>query len=126
MGPNLKCFFMKKLLFIIVLFASCYNIQQEKFDKVAWSESEDPAFPPSHRKNMIKDITSNYKLIGIKYNDLVRLLGVPNFRNSGIIGYDVDIDYGSDIDPVYIKNLLFTFSKDSVITSFKIHEWKKK
>lgn len=114
------------VLFVLVVFVcSCNNEREEKFNKIKWDQPEDPAFPPSHRKNMLKDLTSNYKLTGIKYSQLIALLGEPNFRDSSAIGYEVDVDYGRDIDPVYIKNLLFIFSKDSIITSFKIHEWKK-
>ena len=35
-------------------------------------------------------------------------------------------DYENDIDPVYTKDLTFTFSRDSIITTFKLVEWKKK
>src|SRR4051794_275781 len=96
-----------KLLFLLccaVLLFSCNNIQQEKFDKVNWYRPADPAFPPSHRKNMLKDLTTNYKLTGIKYSELINLLGEPNFIDSSSFGYEVDVDYGHDIDPIYIKN----------------------
>ncbi len=115
------------IIFVIIVIwgFSCRGITEEKFDKAKWNYYEDPAFPPSHRKKMIKDLTTNYKLSGMSYSELVALLGKPNFRDSLFVGYEADVDYGRDIDPVYIKNLLFTLSKDSIITSFRVHEWKK-
>lgn len=97
-----------------------------KFDKVKWNEQPDLAFTPPYRNKMLKDLTSNYKLVGLQYSQLVDMLGEPNFKDSSFIGYTIIVDYGSDIDPVYTKNLDFTFSKDSTITSFKVDEWKKK
>jgi hypothetical protein len=74
---------------------------------------------------MVNDLTKNYKFNGMKYSEVINLLGMPNFKDSVSFGYDIIIDYGSDIDPTYTKTLAFTFSKDSIITAFKVNEWKK-
>src|SRR5574338_1582103 len=118
-----KLFTYFSVLFVIVLF-SC-NAIEEKFDKAKWIQKEDAGQTSSYRKKMLKDLTSNYKLTGIKYSELIQLLGAPNLKDSSSLGYDIVIDYGHDIDPVYTKTLDFTFSKDSTITSFKVEEWKK-
>ena len=75
---------------------------------------------------MLKDLTTEHKLVGLKYSQLIELLGEPNFNDSSSLAYKIIEDYGHDIDPVYTKNLDFTFLKDSTITSFKVYEWKKK
>lgn len=111
------------LLFTALIFNSCNN--QEKFIKTRWNESTDPTFPPPHRKAMLKDLLSNYKLIGLKCSQLVDTLGSPDFKEQFLFGYRIEEDYGNDIDPVYSKDLLFHYSKDSVITSCEIKEWKK-
>jgi hypothetical protein len=41
------------------------------------------------------------------------------------IGYKIDEDYGSDIDPIYTQTLLLHFNKDSTVKSFEVKEWKK-
>ena len=74
---------------------------------------------------MLKHLTTNYKLVGLKYGEIIKLLGEPNFSDSVSFAYKVVEDYGSNIDPVYTKNLDLKFDKDSVITSLKIAEWKK-
>jgi hypothetical protein len=96
-----------------------------KFDKVKWDEQPDLAFTPPYRNKMLTDLTTNYKLKAMKYSEVVNLLGTPNFKDSISFGYDIIIKYGSDIDPVYTKTLNFIFSKDSIITAFKVDEWKK-
>lgn len=74
---------------------------------------------------MIKDLTTNHKLIGLSYAQLISYLGDPDGKETNSVVYTIAIDYGSDIDPVYSKKLEFSYSKDSTITSFKILEWKK-
>jgi CO/xanthine dehydrogenase Mo-binding subunit len=46
-------------------------------------------------------------------------------RHTNLISYRIAVDYDNDIDSVSSKDLTFFYSKDSVITSFKIEEWKK-
>ena len=125
---------MKRLqfLYIIILFVelsfllACNNMnRQMKFDKIKWKEKTDPAFPSPYRDKMLKDLLANQKLVGLKYTQLTDLLGEPNFNDSSSLSYKIIVDYGYGIDPVYTKDLDFTFSKDSVIISFKVNEWKK-
>lgn len=118
-----------KILFGLMLTASvtlssCLS-NQMRFNKVAWNTSDDPAFPPPNRDKMLNDLITNHKLTGLKYTQLIDTLGNPDIRDEYKIGYRIIEDYGSDIDPVYSKDLVFYFSKDSIITSFKINEWKK-
>jgi len=112
------------LQFVVLILFSCSN-KQLKFDKGKWNEQTDPIFPSSYRPKMLTDLTSNYKLVGYKYSQLVELLGIPDYKDSSSLTYKIVVDYGYHIDPVYTKNLDFIFSKDSIITSFKIYEWKK-
>jgi hypothetical protein len=109
-------------LFAIILLGCNYQI---KFDKVKWQQHEDAGQPSAYRKSMLKDLITNYKLIGMKYPEVVELLGEPNFKDSSSFGYNIVVDYGYDIDPVYTKTLDFTLSKNFTITSFKVDEWKE-
>jgi hypothetical protein len=110
---------------IVFFLFACNNNQQIKFDKEKWNEQTDPLFPSPYRPKMLTDLTSNYKLVGYNYSQLIELLGIPDYKDSSSLSYKVAVDYGHDIDPVYTKNLDFTFSKDSIITSVKVDEWKK-
>ncbi|MGE5518902.1 MAG: hypothetical protein ACM3VS_03165 [Candidatus Dadabacteria bacterium] len=109
------------LIAFTIILISCN--QQSKFDKTKWATGGNMEFP--YRTSMLKDLTMNYKLVGLKYSELIVLLGQPQYHDGTLsIGYEIDTHYDV-IDPVYNKKLVFTFNKDSVITSYKVNEWKK-
>lgn len=112
---------------IFVFLSSCEGSKKQiKFDKNKWNEQTDQLFPPSYRSQMLTDLMTSYRLKGLKYSELIELLGVPDAKDSSSLSYKIIVDYERDIDPVYTKELVFSFSKDSVITAFKVNEWKKK
>jgi hypothetical protein len=114
-------------LILIVFSIGCNeNKDQVKFEKDKWNEQSDPLFPSAYRQQMLIELTTSYKLKGLKYSQLIGLLGIPDAKDSISLSYKIAVDYKNDIDPVYAKDLNFTFSKDSIIISFKVNEWKKK
>lgn len=123
MTKNIKIGFILLQFAAIALLVACNN-KEVKFDKNKWNIKNDMEYP--FRRQMLNDLTTNYKLIGLNYSQLIELLGRPNYKDSISVAYIIVENYGLDIDPVYTKNLDFTFSKDSTITSFKVDEWKKK
>ena len=81
-----------------------------------------------YRRAMLKDLMTNYKLKGLSYKELVDLIGEPQknlIGDSDEIYYPVFEDYGSDIDPVHTIDLAIKLNKDSVVTDFRVDEWKK-
>jgi hypothetical protein len=105
----------------LALLPSCNR--ELNFDRTKWNVQSDPAFPPEYRKQMLTDLTTHYPLKGMRYPALVQLLGEPDVSDSSGVGYKIVTQYGHDIDPIYTKNLEFTFSKDSVVRSFQVLEW---
>ncbi|MCC7514190.1 MAG: hypothetical protein IT212_05825 [Bacteroidia bacterium] len=123
---QLRFYYTIILLTTLSFFFACNNgNRQVKFDKNKWNDQADPLFPSVYRSKMLTDLTTNYKLKGLKYSELIELLGIPDSKDSSSLSYKIVVDYKHDIDPVYTKDLDFTFSKDSIITSFQINEWKK-
>ena len=111
------------LLLTLTLF-SCKT--QQKFDKAKWAEVADlMTFP--NRKYMIDDLVKNYQLKGKKYREIVELLDKPqtSLDSTMKIFYDIDVDYGWNIDPIYSKTLLISFDKDTVVKSFAVNVWEK-
>jgi len=96
-----------------------------KFDKQKW-ERTDPGFPPEERTKMLHDLTSNYKLTGIKYSELISMLGEPDYIDSSALNlsYKIILHYDM-IDPDYGEYLNFYYGKDSIVKFFEIHDWKK-
>ena len=109
------------LLLVVVLLLSCN--QSMTFDSAKWRMKDDIEYP--YRNKMLGDLTKNHKLVGLNHNQIIELLGTPQYEDSSRISYQVVHDYGSDIDPIYTKYLNLALSKDSIVTSFKIDEWKK-
>jgi hypothetical protein len=114
------------IIFLASIFVTSCNSNQ-KFDKAKWQEQGDLKIY-SHRKSMLYDLTTNYRLTGLSYRQLIDLIGEPenyNDKEKNIVYYDIETDYGNDIDPVYSKTLQLKLTKDSTVESFTIKEWKK-
>lgn len=112
------------IIYAIVALLSCSNTQ---FEKRAWEYRDDLGEYPN-RKKMLKDLLQNHKLKGLTYKELIKTIGSnDNFKNgnSGLIYYNIEEDYGTDIDPVYIKNLVFIFNNDSIVADYRIQKWRK-
>src|SRR4051812_15554164 len=106
------------LLSFILLSFSCERAQgrEQKFDRTRWAEVGDLMIFPN-RKYMINDLLKNFQLKGKKYSEIIELLGQPQSKLHGSLNvfYNIDIDYGSDIDPVYSKTLMLQFNRDTVV-----------
>ena len=113
------------LLFICVLLFGCES--DVKFDNTKWLQTNDLQQYP-YRSSMLKDLTSNYKLKGLSYSQLIELIGELQknlVTDSMQIYYPILTDYGSDIDPVHTISLEIVLNKDSIVNDYKIEEWKK-
>jgi hypothetical protein len=76
---------------------------------------------------MTPDLIKNHLKNGMKYSDVIYILGQPENVQSpkeGEIIYEILVDYGSDIDPISGKNLILNFSKDSTLINSKIESWE--
>ena len=95
-----------------------------KFNKANWEAKEDWDYP--YRDRMLNDLVKHHKLVGLTYQQLTDSLGAPaNIGNdSGTVSYEIITRFESDIDPTSGKNLVLTLSPESVVTSYKISEWK--
>lgn len=112
------------ILLILVCLATLPACNRMKFNKEKWSEASDIGSPSICRKQMLHDVVTNHKLKGLKYKDLVNYLGSADGVENSKVYYKIIIDYGSNIDPVYTKDLVFSLSHDSVVKSFQVVEWK--
>ena len=120
----------KKSLFILTLTAlvfagitSC-NRQQE-FTREKWSYGDGLDYPS--RKAVLDDLLANHKIVGLNHYQVIQLLGSPQYRDTASFKYsyqieDTGIKYNPKKKPVYIKNLVLYFSKDSIVTKTDIYE----
>lgn len=77
------------------------------------------------RDKMLKDIIENEMFIGLKLEQLTDTLGQPNRIIENRVVYSTVTDFGSDIDPVFTKDLIVKFNSDSIVTGLEVKEWNK-
>ena len=116
---------MKKYFLFFLLFTSC-GIQQKKFDSITWQAIDGNNFSEL-REPMLNDLMNNYLHKGMKYNNIVKLLGNPEIfgdKNKKEIGYILYLKIDC-IDDVAGTDLIIKLTKDSLIDDIKITKWKK-
>jgi hypothetical protein len=109
----------------VFLFLVSCGIKEKKFDKSTWNEMDDIFY--ANRESMVSDLMTNYLRKGMTFDQLTELIGRPeNFGNiePNMIGYEIMVDYGWNIDPVEGKTLFFELSKDSTIVDYKLDYWE--
>jgi len=118
--------FINYFYFILLLFSCNDKAKNTEFDKSKWLMKDDVNSYP-YREAMLNDLISNYKLKGLSYKQLTDIIGVPapGDISDYKLYYPISEEYGMDIDPVYAKTLVIEFSKDSIVTGYRIDEYKK-
>jgi hypothetical protein len=109
------------LTFLLV--ASCGQ-PNKTFNKDGWLKIGDFGSYPE-RASMVDDLLKNHKLKGLTYDELINKLGQPTNSDSTSIHYDIEIEYGIDIDPTRGSSLVFYFNRDSIITDIKLNDWSR-
>lgn len=119
-------------LVLLLIVSLCFSLESCKdknipFDKTGWNESGDGIPCPPLRDRMLNDLLKNHRLKGLTCRQLIDKLGEPPLCETcgdKTLSYEVVVKYGMDIDPTYIKTLDFHYNKDSIITDWKITEFK--
>jgi hypothetical protein len=111
---------MKNILFVITLLSISCN-QERKFDRELWDVQDDIHSYP-YRDAMLDDLFQKHTLVGIRFKELVKIIGTPN----NDLNYHIYDDYGSDIDPIESKNLSFSLNSDSIVIRMTLSLWDKK
>jgi len=108
-------------LVLLSLFTACRR--PVKFDKEKWRAGDGLNY--KMRDNVLDDLLENYKLVGMNYKDVIRLLGKPDETDSLKTSYQIINtlgEYNPKNKPVYKKYLEFYFNKDSVVTRTNVYE----
>ncbi len=114
-----------KLLVVCTVFTLISASCQQSFNRTAWDDCDSGMC--NQRKYMLDDLLNHHQLKGMTRKQLVKLLGDQNYTPTSPyeMTYNIITDYGWDIDPVYIKNLTFYLNKNSVVTAYKVEEWRR-
>lgn len=94
------------------------------FDPVGWNKPTDLGY--RYRAKMVNDLLENHLAKGMTKAKAIELLGSPQ-NNPNIdpstVQYEIEEDYGHNIDPVHGKTLVLTFQGDSVLVNTEIVDW---
>lgn len=110
-------------LFVIYKLFNWYSYSL-KFNKATWDEG-DIGFGYPNRKYMLNDLIEHHQIKGLTYKQLVESIGEPCIDSGSYEAYyNIELDYGWDIDPVYSKDMVIQLNRDSVVTGFDFKVWK--
>ena len=113
---------------LILFFLCCFSCKnkseqhsQEKFDKIKWAANDGKVY--QYRNNMLNDLVYNQNLKGLKYDNVIDMLGQPDRTDNGHLFYTIVKEYLANTDViVHSKSLVIKLAKDSTVEWRKIHE----
>lgn len=108
----------------MIALAAC-GARQAKFNKETWNDRDD--FFYANRKIMVTDLMESHLREGMPYQEVIELLGKPEkYSNMEVneIAYEIEVDYGWNIDPVSGSNLIIKLANDSTVSEFELVKWK--
>jgi hypothetical protein len=112
----------------LILLVACNNaaLNKMKFNKIQWDSVGDLESYP-YREGMLSDLIKHHKIKGLTYRQLIDSLGEPeNYGDlKDSVRYDITVNFGY-LDPKSGKYLSIGFNKDSIMTGYKIVEWKNR
>ena len=113
---------------VVATVAGCGKRKRE-FTREAWSFGDGLVYP--NREVILDDLLAKNKLVGLNHYQVIQLLGTPQDKDTVKFRYSYQIvndgvDYNPKKNPVYRKDLLLYFSKDSVVTKKEVVEKNQK
>ena len=94
------------------------NLPDQKFNAAKWRVKEGEDYP--FREKMLKNLVDSVPLKGIKYAQLIQLLGPPDRVDSSYLFYRV-FQKRIDLFPISTKTLVIKLTQDSPVEWRKIH-----
>jgi hypothetical protein len=74
------------------------------------------------RAEMVDDLRSAHKLIGLRPSEVASLLGPPDFVEGNDQLWTISVDFGPDIDPIQQTYLVLQRGADSLVVDHNLRE----
>ncbi len=113
------------LAFIFLYCGACnstdkkFAVGEQRFNKVKWHVFKEEGYP--FRERMLADLIDNYKMSGLKKEEILNLLGTPDRTDAGYLFYTIAQPHWG-ILPLSTKSLVIKLTKDSIVEWRKIHK----
>lgn len=104
-----------------MLFACKHSTQaseQLTFETLNWKTASGEAFP--YREKMLKNLLDSVKLKGLKYAEVIKLLGQPERIDNGHLFYPVSRSEVGALT-LHTTTLVIKLNKDSIVEWRKLH-----
>ncbi len=108
------------LIFGTFLFLGCDS--PHGFDSEQWQSKGLDWQMGTTRENMVANLMESDTLIGLTMNEVIQLLGRPEFSDTNKIGYLVREHYSRDIDPEYITYFWVEFNANNTVERCLVKE----
>lgn len=89
---------------ISFIFISCQN--EVRFDSEKWNEKGVDWQLAENREKMVSDLITSDTLMGMGTDQIILLLGEPEFKNEKTLEFLIREKHSWNIDPDYIKYLI--------------------
>ncbi len=125
-----KPFYFIAIAAFVLTLASCGNSKRE-FTRETWSFGDGLVYP--NRDAILNDLIAKHKIEGLNHYQVIQLLGSPQDKDTAKFKYTYQIvnnasEYNPKKNPVYRKDLVLYFNKDSVVIKTDVveknKEWK--
>ncbi len=119
-----KPFYYIAIAVFVFTIASCGKSKRE-FTRETWSFGDGLVYP--NRDAILDDLLAKHKLEGLTHYQVIQLLGSPQDKDTVKFKYAYQIvnnasEYNPKKNPVYKKDLVLYFNKDSVVIKKEITE----
>jgi len=102
------------------LFLSCQN--DIPFNSEKWNEKGIDWQLSDTREKMISDLISSDTLLGMNSDQIIKLLGEPEFEKEKSLEYLIREKYSWNIDPDYIKYLIIEMNEKDITKNIYIRK----
>lgn len=99
------CTMKPKLLFVLCVILMFSTSCKNSFNAAKWNEGGVDWQMSNTREKMVDDLIESDTLIGLDTNQVLTLLGKPEFTDDSTLSFLVREKYSFDIDPDYVKYL---------------------
>lgn len=104
----------------LILFLSCQN--DIPFNSEKWNEKGIDWQLSDTREKMISDLISSDTLLGMNSDEIIKLLGEPEFEKEKSLEYLIREKYSWNIDPDYIKYLIIEMNEKDITKNIYIRK----
>lgn len=114
-----------RYLIIISLGLTIISCQNDiGFDSEKWNEKGVDWQLTENREKMVSDLIKSDTLMGMETDEIIRLLGEPEFKKEKTLEFLIREKHSGNIDPDYIKYLVVEMDESGKANKYYVRKTK--